>query len=137
MRYRLVLWGYALSSSTGINTAVKPHANAFHNNIISLFPQSWTILIQKSAGKRAKMLKYFHFSAEKVQREIEAALEPSHLISYEDRKKLPYTNAVIHEALRYSNVTSIGVPRQCVRNTTLLGFYIKKVQKHGDIFLKL
>uniref|UniRef100_A0A8C0BFB0 Uncharacterized protein n=1 Tax=Buteo japonicus TaxID=224669 RepID=A0A8C0BFB0_9AVES len=37
---------------------------------------------------------------EKVQREIEAVLEPSHIISYEDRKKLPYTNAVIHEALR-------------------------------------
>ncbi|KFQ23865.1 Cytochrome P450 2J2, partial [Mesitornis unicolor] len=63
---------------------------------------------------------------EKVQREIEDVLEPSHLISYEDRKKLPYTNAVIHEALRYSNVTSVGVPRKCVRNTTLLGFHIKK-----------
>ncbi|NXW01250.1 CP2J2 protein, partial [Fregetta grallaria] len=63
---------------------------------------------------------------EKVQREIEAVLEPSHLISYEDRKKLPYTNAVIHEALRYSNITSVGVPRQCVRNTTLLGFHIEK-----------
>lgn len=74
-------------------------------------------------------LKSFHLSAEKVQREIEAALEPSHVISYEDRKKLPYTNAVIHEALRYSNVTSVGVPRQCLRSTTLLGFHIKKVQR--------
>uniref|UniRef100_A0A8D2MF97 CP2J2 protein n=1 Tax=Zonotrichia albicollis TaxID=44394 RepID=A0A8D2MF97_ZONAL len=63
---------------------------------------------------------------EKVQREIEAVLEPSHVISYEDRKQLPYTNAVIHEALRYSNVTSVGVPRQCLRSTTLLGFHIKK-----------
>ncbi|KFW02891.1 Cytochrome P450 2J2, partial [Eurypyga helias] len=63
---------------------------------------------------------------EKVQREIEAVLEPSHLISYEDRKKLPYTNAVIHEALRYSNVTAVGVPRQCVRNTTVLGFHLQK-----------
>ncbi|XP_065700426.1 cytochrome P450 2J5-like [Patagioenas fasciata] len=63
---------------------------------------------------------------EKVHREIEAVLEPSHPISYADRKKLPYTNAVIHEALRYSNVTSVGVPRQCVRNATLLGFHIKK-----------
>uniref|UniRef100_A0A8C7EBZ2 Cytochrome P450 2J2-like n=1 Tax=Nothoprocta perdicaria TaxID=30464 RepID=A0A8C7EBZ2_NOTPE len=62
----------------------------------------------------------------KVQREIEAVLEPSQLISYEDRKKLPYTNAVIHETLRYSNITSVGVPRQCVRNTTLLGFPIKQ-----------
>uniref|UniRef100_A0A669Q0W4 Cytochrome P450 family 2 subfamily J member 2 n=1 Tax=Phasianus colchicus TaxID=9054 RepID=A0A669Q0W4_PHACC len=63
---------------------------------------------------------------ERVQREIEAVLEPSHVISYEDRKRLPYTNAVIHETLRYSNITSVGVPRLCVRNTTLLGFHIKK-----------
>ncbi|NXX27515.1 CP2J2 protein, partial [Nicator chloris] len=37
-----------------------------------------------------------------------------------------YTNAVIHEVLRYSNVTSVGVPRQCLKSTTLLGFHIKK-----------
>ncbi|XP_025950590.1 cytochrome P450 2J2-like [Dromaius novaehollandiae] len=71
------------------------------------------------------MVKYPEIQ-ERVQREIEAVLEPSQLISYEDRKKLPYTNAVIHETLRYSNITSVGVPRQCVRNTTLLGFHIKK-----------
>lgn len=137
-----MLWGYALSRSTETNTAVKPHANAFHSNIISSLsrppppspgPYSYRNLLEK----RGEKLKYFHFSAEKVQREIEAVLEPSHLISYEDRKKLPYTNAVIHEALRYSNVTSVGVPRQCVRNTTLLGFHIKKVQSIPPCSLKL
>ncbi|OXB62100.1 hypothetical protein ASZ78_010505 [Callipepla squamata] len=80
----------------------------------------------KKTKKKKKKLKHCHCSAEKVQREIEAVLEPSHIISYEDRKKLPYTNAVIHETLRYSNITSVGVPRLCVRNTTLLGFHIKK-----------
>lgn len=78
--------------------------------------------------KRKQKLKYCYCSAERVQREIEAVLEPSHVISYEDRKRLPYTNAVIHETLRYSNITSVGVPRLCVRNTTLLGFHIKKVR---------
>ncbi|XP_025926698.1 cytochrome P450 2J2-like [Apteryx rowi] len=71
------------------------------------------------------MVKYPEIQ-ERVQREIEAVLEPSQLISYEDRKKQPYTNAVIHETLQYSNVTSVGVPRQCVRNTTLLGHHINK-----------
>lgn len=90
-------------------------------------------------GKKqgGEIKRYFHFSAEKVQREIEAVLEPFHIISYEDRKKLPYTNAVIHEALRYSNVTSVGVPRQCLRSTTLLGFHIKKVQRIPSCFLNL
>lgn len=88
-------------------------------------------------GVGSEKSKYFHLSAEKVHREIEAALEPSHTISYEDRKKLPYTHAVIHEVLRYSNVTSVGVPRQCLRSTTLLGFHIKKVQRIPPCFLHL
>ncbi|XP_065267075.1 cytochrome P450 2J5-like [Emys orbicularis] len=63
---------------------------------------------------------------EKVQKELETVLEPSQLIYYEDRKKLPYTNAVIHEILRYSNITAVGAPRQCVKDTTVLGFPIEK-----------
>uniref|UniRef100_A0A8C8RJ09 Uncharacterized protein n=2 Tax=Pelusios castaneus TaxID=367368 RepID=A0A8C8RJ09_9SAUR len=63
---------------------------------------------------------------EKVQKELEAVLEPSQLIHYEDRKKLPYTNAVIHEILRYSNITAVGTPRQCMKDTAVLGFPIEK-----------
>uniref|UniRef100_A0A8C5J6G3 Uncharacterized protein n=1 Tax=Junco hyemalis TaxID=40217 RepID=A0A8C5J6G3_JUNHY len=58
----------------------------------------------------------------KVQKELDAVLGPSQLICYEDRRKLPYTNAVVHEIQRFSNIVFVGVPRLCVRNTTLLGF---------------
>ncbi|NXF65251.1 CP2J2 protein, partial [Ciccaba nigrolineata] len=63
---------------------------------------------------------------EKVQKELDAVLGPSQLICYEDRKELPYTNAVVHEIQRFSNIVFVGMPRMCVRNTTLLGFPIKK-----------
>uniref|UniRef100_A0A8C9F7R4 Uncharacterized protein n=1 Tax=Pavo cristatus TaxID=9049 RepID=A0A8C9F7R4_PAVCR len=63
---------------------------------------------------------------EKVQKELDAVLDPSQTICYEHRRKLPYTNAVIHEIQRFSNIVSIGMPRVCVRNTTLLGFPLKK-----------
>ncbi|NXR98955.1 CP2J2 protein, partial [Oxylabes madagascariensis] len=63
---------------------------------------------------------------EKVQKELDAVLGPSKLICYEDRRELPYTNAVIHEIQRFSNIISVGMPRLCVRNTTLLGFPLKK-----------
>uniref|UniRef100_A0A8C3SIU0 Uncharacterized protein n=1 Tax=Chelydra serpentina TaxID=8475 RepID=A0A8C3SIU0_CHESE len=53
-------------------------------------------------------------------------LGPSILIGYEDRKKLPYTNAVIHEIQRYSSITAVGVPRECVKDTMLQGFPIEK-----------
>ncbi|XP_052541924.1 cytochrome P450 2J2-like [Tympanuchus pallidicinctus] len=63
---------------------------------------------------------------EKVQKELDAVLGPSQTICYEHRRELPYTNAVIHEIQRFSNIISIGMPRVCVRNTTLLGFPLKK-----------
>ncbi|NXN14782.1 CP2J2 protein, partial [Indicator maculatus] len=63
---------------------------------------------------------------EKVQKELDAVLSPSQLICYEDRRKLPYTNAVVHEIQRFSNIVFVGMPRVCVRDTTLLGFPVKK-----------
>ncbi|XP_031975140.1 cytochrome P450 2J6-like isoform X2 [Corvus moneduloides] len=63
---------------------------------------------------------------EKVQKELDAVLGPSQLICYEDRRKLPYTNAVVHEIQRFSNIVFVGMPRVCVRNTTLLGFPVRK-----------
>ncbi|KFV18466.1 Cytochrome P450 2J6, partial [Tauraco erythrolophus] len=63
---------------------------------------------------------------EKVQKELDAVLGCSHLICYEDRKKLPYTNAVIHEIQRYSNIVLVALPRQTVKDTELLGFPIPK-----------
>ncbi|NXP03653.1 CP2J5 protein, partial [Thinocorus orbignyianus] len=63
---------------------------------------------------------------EKVQKELDAVLDPSQLICYEDRRKLPYTNAVVHEIQRYSNIVCVGMPRVSVRDTILLGFPVKK-----------
>ncbi|KFP71950.1 Cytochrome P450 2J6, partial [Acanthisitta chloris] len=63
---------------------------------------------------------------EKVQKELDAVLGCSRVISYEDRKKLPYTNAVVHEIQRYSNILLIALPRQSVKDTELLGYRIPK-----------
>ncbi|NWI14541.1 CP2J6 protein, partial [Crypturellus soui] len=63
---------------------------------------------------------------EKVQKELDTVLGPSHIICYEDRKKVPYTNAVIHEIQRYSNIILIALPRRSVKDTELLGFHIPK-----------
>lgn len=74
------------------------------------------------------MFKVEYSSLEKVQKELDAVLGCSHLICYEDRKKLPYTNAVIHEIQRYSNIILIALPRQSLKDTELLGFPVPKVQ---------
>ncbi|NXP53189.1 CP2J6 protein, partial [Heliornis fulica] len=63
---------------------------------------------------------------EKVQKELDAVLSCSHLISYEDRRKLPYTNAVIHEIQRFSNIVLIALPRLSLKDTELLGYPVPK-----------
>ncbi|XP_054838894.1 cytochrome P450 2J2-like [Eublepharis macularius] len=63
---------------------------------------------------------------EKVQKELEDVFGSSHSISYQERKKLPYTNAVIHEIQRTQYVFLFGVPRQNVKDVDILGFHIPK-----------
>uniref|UniRef100_A0A8C4V7J3 Uncharacterized protein n=1 Tax=Falco tinnunculus TaxID=100819 RepID=A0A8C4V7J3_FALTI len=79
--------------------------------------------IQKEA---CHLVEYFQKMNEKVQKEMDDVLGCSHLICYEDRKKLPYTNAVIHEIQRYSNIVLIALPRQSMKDTELLGFPVPK-----------
>ncbi|XP_029473196.1 cytochrome P450 2J5-like [Rhinatrema bivittatum] len=63
---------------------------------------------------------------EEVQKELDAVLIPSQIVCYEDRKRLPYTNAVIHEIQRYANIASVGLARQCTKDTSIRGFLITK-----------
>ncbi|XP_015746212.2 cytochrome P450 2J2-like isoform X1 [Python bivittatus] len=63
---------------------------------------------------------------EKIHHEIDAVLGPSQMITYEDRNRLPYTNAVLHEIVRYSNVTMTGPLRKCVKDIVVLGFPVGK-----------
>ncbi|KAH0624275.1 hypothetical protein JD844_007963 [Phrynosoma platyrhinos] len=62
----------------------------------------------------------------KVQKEIDAVVAPDQMICYEDRKNLPYTNAVIHECQRFSNIIAVGLPRLCVKDTMIRQFSIKR-----------
>ncbi|XP_077203926.1 cytochrome P450 2J4-like [Paroedura picta] len=63
---------------------------------------------------------------EKVQKEIEDVFGSSQSFSYQDRKELPYTNAVICEIQRYRYILLFGLPRQCSKDVTIFDFFIPK-----------
>ncbi|KAM3835775.1 cytochrome P450 2K6-like [Vipera latastei] len=63
---------------------------------------------------------------EKVQKEIEDVFGLSQTISYQDRKKLTYTNAVIHEMQRVKYVLLFGAPRQSTQDVKMRGYHIPK-----------
>uniref|UniRef100_A0A7M4EZ36 Cytochrome P450 2J5-like n=1 Tax=Crocodylus porosus TaxID=8502 RepID=A0A7M4EZ36_CROPO len=63
---------------------------------------------------------------ERVQEELDTIIGSSREIRYEDRMILPYTNAVLHEVLRYSSISATGVIRKCTKDTTVQGFPVSK-----------
>ncbi|XP_053166243.1 cytochrome P450 2J4-like isoform X2 [Hemicordylus capensis] len=63
---------------------------------------------------------------EKVHQEMEDVFGSSSLIYYRDHKKLPYTNAVIHEIQRTRVLLLFGSPRQTTKDINMRGFHIPK-----------
>lgn len=65
--------------------------------------------------------------AERVQQELDEVLGTAPIVCYEDRERLPFTRAVLHEAQRLSSVVAVGAVRQCVTSTRLHGYSVPKV----------
>uniref|UniRef100_A0ABM5G427 Cytochrome P450 2J2-like n=1 Tax=Pogona vitticeps TaxID=103695 RepID=A0ABM5G427_9SAUR len=63
---------------------------------------------------------------EKVQKEIDDVLGSSSTVCYQDRKKLPYTHAVLHEIIRTKYILLFGIPRRCVKDVVVGGYLIRK-----------
>ncbi|XP_067881264.1 cytochrome P450 2K6-like [Heterodontus francisci] len=70
------------------------------------------------------MVKYPEIQ-KRVQEEIDQEIGTERAPRMEDRKKLPYTNAVIHEAVRFANVIPI-IQRSNIGDTYLGGYFIPK-----------
>ncbi|KAJ6653662.1 hypothetical protein lerEdw1_008850 [Lerista edwardsae] len=63
---------------------------------------------------------------ERVREELDSVVGPSRGILYEDRKILPFTNAVIHETQRMSSMAATGVVHRCTQDTAVLGLPVSK-----------
>lgn len=66
---------------------------------------------------------------EKCYKEIDEVFGDSEQLNYEDKAKMPYTQAVIHEIQRIGNVVPLGVPHTPLKETHILGYVIPKETK--------
>ncbi|XP_038669773.1 cytochrome P450 2D15-like [Scyliorhinus canicula] len=62
----------------------------------------------------------------KVHEEIDRVIGKERKPTLEDREKIPYTNAVIHETQRFGNVAPLSLPHQTYRDTEVMGYTIPK-----------
>ncbi|KAM6379399.1 cytochrome P450 2W1-like [Pluvialis apricaria] len=71
------------------------------------------------------MMKYPEIQR-KIQEEMNHVIEPGKLPKLEDRKKMPYTDAVIHEIQRFANIVPMGVSRSTPTDVNFQGYVIPK-----------
>ncbi|XP_040204239.1 cytochrome P450 2K4-like [Rana temporaria] len=70
------------------------------------------------------MMKYPNIQ-KKVQEEIEKVIDTAQP-RLEHRKQMPYTDAVIHEILRYGDIAPASLPHAASKDVTFRGYFIPK-----------
>nr|XP_043905949.1 cytochrome P450 2K1-like [Solea senegalensis] len=70
------------------------------------------------------MAKYPHIQ-DQVQEELSTVVG-NRQVQIDDRKNLPYTDAVIHETQRLANIVPMAIPHKTSRNITFQGYFIKQ-----------
>ncbi|KAJ0058084.1 hypothetical protein NL108_007360 [Boleophthalmus pectinirostris] len=60
-----------------------------------------------------------------VQQELDREVGSCQICA-EDRKNLPYTDAVIHETQRFANILPLSIPHKTSKDVTFQGYFIKK-----------
>ncbi|XP_064414752.1 cytochrome P450 2K1-like [Latimeria chalumnae] len=71
------------------------------------------------------MMKYPEIQ-KKVHDEIDNVIGAGRLLTIEDRKHVPFTNAVIHEIQRFANIVPMNIPHATTTDTHFRNYFVPK-----------
>lgn len=63
---------------------------------------------------------------ERVHREIDSVLTNGRMPTLEDKQRMPYVEAVLHEVLRFCNIVPLGIFRATSQDASVNGYSIPK-----------
>ncbi|XP_014069581.2 cytochrome P450 2M1 [Salmo salar] len=101
-------------------------------NYDNLFPCVWDLFaastetLSSTLSHACLMMIKYPDIQEKVQKEIDEVIGSNRVSTADDRHKMPYTEAVIHEIQRSMCLAPTAVPHQMTRDTTFHDYHIPK-----------